>query len=243
MGPDGSIYFGFPDCIYNLGPPGTSFVSKHGNLYAINQDGTEKWTFQISANSTPSIGADGTIYVGSDDGKLYAVNQDGTQKWTFQTGSRISSSPAIGPDGTIDVSSCDNHLYAINSDGTRKWAFETGGHIKSSPAIGSDGSIYEHVGTVDFIDRGVDATTGSILVQANFPNPKLILRPGMYAKVKLAARNVEGAILIPQRCVMELQGLHSVYVVNDSNIVSSRQITTGPDVGDYKLVENGLKAV
>ena len=105
----------------------------------------------------------------------------------------------------------------------------------------SDGSTYEHIGTIDFIDRGVDATTGSILVQANFPNPKLILRPGMYAKVKLAARNVEGAILIPQRCVMELQGLHLVYVVNDSNVVSSRQITTGPDIGDYILVENGLK--
>ena len=106
----------------------------------------------------------------------------------------------------------------------------------------SDGSTYDHTGTVDFIDRGIDATTGSILVQANFPNSNLILRPGMYAKVKLAARNVEGAILIPQRCVMELQGLHSVYVVNDSNIVSSRQITTGPSIGDYRLVENGLNA-
>ncbi len=92
------------------------------------------------------------------------------------------------------------------------------------------------------MDRGIDATTGSLLVQANFPNPKLILRPGLYAKVKLAARHVKGAVLIPQRCIMELQGLHSVYVVNDSNIVSSRQITSGPAIGDYQLVENGLKA-
>ncbi|MBE9484495.1 MAG: efflux RND transporter periplasmic adaptor subunit [Bacteroidetes bacterium] len=106
----------------------------------------------------------------------------------------------------------------------------------------SDGSLYDQMGTVDFVDRGIDATTGSLLVQANFPNPKLILRPGLYAKVKLAARHVEGAILIPQRCIMELQGLHSVYVVNDSNIVSSRQITSGPAIGDYQLVEDGLKA-
>ena len=106
----------------------------------------------------------------------------------------------------------------------------------------SDGSLYDQIGTVDFVDRGIDATTGSLLVQANFPNPKLILRPGLYAKVKLAARHVKGAVLIPQRCIMELQGLHSVYVVNDSNIVSSRQITSGPAIGDYQLVENGLKA-
>ena len=105
----------------------------------------------------------------------------------------------------------------------------------------SDGNTYEHTGTIDFIDRGIDATTGSILVQANFPNPDLMLRPGLYAKIKLAARNVDGAILIPQRCIMELQGLHSVYVVNDSNIVSSRQITTGSAIGDYRLVQSGLK--
>ena len=106
----------------------------------------------------------------------------------------------------------------------------------------SDGSVYEEMGVVDFIDRSVDASTGSILMQANFPNPKLILRPGLYAKIKAAVRNVKDAVLIPQRCVMELQGLHSVYVVNDSNVVESRQITTGPTTGDYWLVDKGLKA-
>ena len=106
----------------------------------------------------------------------------------------------------------------------------------------SDGSVYEEKGTVDFVDRGIDASTGSILIQANFPNPKLILRPGLYAKVKVVARNIKDAILIPQRCIMELQGLHSVYVVNDSNVVESRQVTTGPTIGDYWLIEEGLKA-
>ncbi|MBE9483426.1 MAG: efflux RND transporter periplasmic adaptor subunit, partial [Bacteroidetes bacterium] len=106
----------------------------------------------------------------------------------------------------------------------------------------SDESIYEEKGTVDFIDRSIDASTGSILIQANFPNPKLILRPGLYAKVKVVARNVKDAILIPQRCIMELQGQHSVYVVNDSNVVESRQLTTGPTTGDYWLIDKGLKA-
>lgn len=104
----------------------------------------------------------------------------------------------------------------------------------------SDGSIYEHMGAVDFIDRGVDATTGSLLVQGNFPNPDFILRPGLYAKVKVEMEVLEGAFLIPQRCVMELQGQYSVFVVNDSSKVEARQIVTGQRIDDYWLVSEGL---
>ena len=97
--------------------------------------------------SSPAIGADGTIYVGSNDNKLYAINFDGSRKWAFVTGGDIQSSPAIGADGTIYVGSNDKKLYAINSDGSKKWAFATGDWIRSSPAIGSDGTIY--VGSED----------------------------------------------------------------------------------------------
>jgi membrane fusion protein (multidrug efflux system) len=105
----------------------------------------------------------------------------------------------------------------------------------------SDGSVYEHKGTIDFIDRSVDATTGSILVQANFPNPESILRPGLYGKVKVEMEVEKDALLVPQRCVMELQGKYSVYVVNDSIKVESRQIEIGQKIGDYYLVTDGLK--
>ena len=122
-------------------------MSGHGddNLYAINPDGTQKWAFTTgySIISSPSLGADGTIYVGSTDDKLYAVNPDGTQKWAFATGNQISdSSPAIGADGTIYIGSLDDNLYAVNPDGTQKWTFPTGNSIYSSPAIGADGTIY-----------------------------------------------------------------------------------------------------
>ena len=105
----------------------------------------------------------------------------------------------------------------------------------------ADGSVYDHKGMVDFIDRGIDATTGSILVQGDFPNPDLILRPGLYAKVKVEMEVKKDALLIPQRCVMELQGQYSVYVVNDQNLVETRQIEPGQQVGDYWLVNAGLK--
>lgn len=104
----------------------------------------------------------------------------------------------------------------------------------------SDRSVYEHKGNVDFIDRGVDATTGTLLVQANFPNPEFILRPGLFAKVKIELEVLNDAILVPQRCVTELQGKYSVYVVND-NIIEARQIVTGPKIDDYIVISEGLK--
>lgn len=104
----------------------------------------------------------------------------------------------------------------------------------------ADGSVYPQPGTVDFIDRGIDPTTGSMLVQGNFPNPDFILRPGLYAKVKVKMEVIKGALMVPQRCVMELQGQHSVYVVDDNNVVESRQIVTGQRINDYWLVSEGL---
>jgi hypothetical protein len=63
--------------------------------------------------SSPAVGGDGTIYVGSRDYKLYAISPDGTLQWSFPTSHYVESSPAIGGDGTIYVGSIDNKLYAI----------------------------------------------------------------------------------------------------------------------------------
>ncbi len=95
-----------------------------------------------NVESSPAVGADGTIYVGSDDDNLYAVNPDGSQKWKFTTGNVVYSSPAVGADGTIYVGSVDHNLYAVNPDGSQKWKFTTGNVVFSSPAVGADGTIY-----------------------------------------------------------------------------------------------------
>ena len=97
---------------------GTVYVgSDDYKLYAINPNGTLKWSYTTGGAivSSPTIAADGTIYVGSWDSKLYAINPNGTLKWSYVTGNGIDSSPAIGADGTIYVGSEDHKLYAINS--------------------------------------------------------------------------------------------------------------------------------
>jgi len=104
-----------------------------------------------------------------------------------------------------------------------------------------DGSVYSHKGKPDFVDREVDTTTGAMLVQASFTNPEKLLRPGQFVRVRARARVVKDGILIPQRCVMELQGLHNVYVVNADNTAEIREITVGPKVGSDWLITEGLK--
>ncbi len=105
----------------------------------------------------------------------------------------------------------------------------------------SDGSYHPYNGEVDFINREVDASTGAILVQATFPNPDLILRPGLFARIEALMNFKIGALLVPQRCVSELQGQYSVFVVTDSNKVETRQVVTGEKIGDLWMIENGLE--
>ncbi|MEN6348506.1 MAG: PQQ-binding-like beta-propeller repeat protein, partial [Syntrophomonas sp.] len=127
-----------------------------GDLYAVDlADGRNKWTFDLGSwtFSSPVIGADGTVYVGTLTGKLFAVNPDGTQKWQYQlpaSGDNVNEilgDPSISVDGVIYVGGCagdsEGALYAFNPDGTLKWTFaEGGGSTECSPSIGSDGTIY-----------------------------------------------------------------------------------------------------
>ncbi|MCK5856484.1 MAG: efflux RND transporter periplasmic adaptor subunit [Bacteroidales bacterium] len=105
----------------------------------------------------------------------------------------------------------------------------------------ADGTTYDQLGHIDFIDRSIDQNTGTILVQASFPNPDGLLRPGLYSKVKVQTDLILDAIIVPQRCISELQGQFSVFIVNDSNKVESRPITIAYRAGDLAAISEGLE--
>ena len=107
-----------------------------------------KWTCTTHGSifkSSPAIGIDGTIYIGSYKA-FCAINKDGSLKWQYVTKDWIHSSPAIGDDGTIYVGSLEN-VYAFYPNGTLKWKYQALGWVDSSPAIGIDGTIY--IGSAD----------------------------------------------------------------------------------------------
>src|SRR6266481_2680323 len=105
----------------------------------------------------------------------------------------------------------------------------------------SDGSVYEHPGTIYFADREVNAATGAIRIAGVFPNPNNLLRPGSYGRVRVSARTRQGALLVPQRAVTELQGSHQVAVVGNDNKVSIRPVTVGERVGRMWIVSGNVK--
>ncbi len=105
----------------------------------------------------------------------------------------------------------------------------------------ADGTLYREEGRFYFVDRQVNQSTGAIRIAALFPNPRNILRPGGYAKVRAAVRVQKDALLVPQRAVSELQGGHQVAVVDDDNKVSIRTIHAGNQIGNQWIVTDGLK--
>lgn len=104
----------------------------------------------------------------------------------------------------------------------------------------ADGHLFDQTGAVDFLNRQVDPTTGSILVQATFPNPDRLVRPGQFARVRATLKNVEGASLVPQRCVKEFQGRFNLMVVDDDNTIQQKTVDIAGDYRDYYLISSGV---
>ena len=104
----------------------------------------------------------------------------------------------------------------------------------------AEGSRYPYKGTFYAIDRQVDVRTGTIRAAALFPNPAGFLRPGQFVRVHVSAGTNKGALLVPQRAVIELQGGCQVAVVDSDNIVQIRPVQVGERVGALWVISGGL---
>jgi len=121
---------------------------------------------------------------------------------------------------------------------------ETGKHDPDAPkleVILANGEVYPHEGHFYAVNRQVDERTGTLLVQALFPNTENLLRPGGYAKVRAATDVAKGALVIPQRAVVDLQGTFKVYVVQDDK-VTVREVVPGARTGSDWVISKGLEA-
>lgn len=106
----------------------------------------------------------------------------------------------------------------------------------------SNGEKYPYEGKILFADRQVDPATGTIEIVGAFPNPRRILRPGETAQVRAVTRVERGALVVPQRAVIQLQGEYEVAVVNPEDQVAIRPVQVGPQFGTEWVVSQGLKA-
>ncbi len=106
----------------------------------------------------------------------------------------------------------------------------------------SDGSIHPHKGRFFSASREVDPKTGTFNLTCAFPNPGNVLRPGQFARVRSTIQTLTDALVIPQRAVIETQGVRQVAVVQPDDIVALRRVKTGAQIGSGWVVEAGLAA-
>ncbi len=156
-----------------IGDDGIVYCSSYdGYLYALYPDGTMKWRTFVEGGTSPTIGADGTIYAGLN--QLHAVDPvDGSIKWNFTTGGWIlGSTPCTSLDGSIYFGTVtnliDGYLFALNPNGTEQWRTHIG-KSESAAAIDKNGTIY--IGGNDNLSNGYLYAFGKGPLQAEANGP------------------------------------------------------------------------
>ena len=106
----------------------------------------------------------------------------------------------------------------------------------------SDGSTYKHRGVIVAVNRQVDASTGTIQLQALFPNPDGLLRPGQFGRVRMRRADAgSAALLVPEASLIQVQGTTSLAVVGADNKVKLRKVEVGPAAGTSRIVVSGVE--
>lgn len=91
-----------------------------------------------------------------------------------------------------------------------------------------------------FIDRAVNVQTGTLRIRAEFPNPAQILRPGMFARIRIELGTRQNCLTVPERALVELQGKTFVWVVTENNTATQREVTKGEKIGPNHIIDSGL---
>ncbi len=105
----------------------------------------------------------------------------------------------------------------------------------------ADGTVYPHRGLLVAANRQIDASTGTIQMQALAPNPDGLLRPGQYARVRIKRRDAgHDALVVPDKALISVQGTYSVAVVGADNKVQLRRVELGPSSRGSQIVEKGI---
>jgi membrane fusion protein, multidrug efflux system len=136
----------------------------------------------------------------------------------------------------------DREFLAIRRDiDAGRLKIPDGGRFKAAVKLG-DGSLYDKMGVVNFSDVRVNAQTGTSEARAEFANPGNHLRAGEFARVVLSGAVRPGAIVVPQRAVLESPKGKYAFIVNAENKAEVRPLEVGDWSGDGWIINSGLKA-
>lgn len=103
-------------------------------------------------------------------------------------------------------------------------------------------AAYPYRGSVYAISPTLDPKTGTVAVEARFPNPDGLLRPGGFARVRVIVERRPNAVLVPQTAIVKSQGVDTIYVVDANSVAALRTVTLGPQYKQSYVVQSGLRA-
>jgi RND family efflux transporter MFP subunit len=104
----------------------------------------------------------------------------------------------------------------------------------------SDPNAKPFQGKLDFAENRIDNESGTIRLRARFPNPDLVLQPGLFGRIQVEASNTYQAILVPDEAIGADQNERVVYVVGTDGTVSTKPVRPGPRLYGYRVIREGL---
>lgn len=133
------------------------------------------------------------------------------------------------------------YLSIVERDSLDRPLYDNTGLLTDVDMTLADGMLYPYKGVYKFTERAVDNRTGAVVIRVLFPNPERYLKPGQYVKVDANVGGGKGIVLVPQRAVMQSQGLNSVYVVGRDSTVAYRNVALGDTYGTEWGILDGLE--
>lgn len=104
-----------------------------------------------------------------------------------------------------------------------------------------NGEEHSETGRLVFVDRAVDAKTGTLRLRAEFENPRKNLRPGMFARVRIDLGTRDNCLEVPERALVDMQGKTFLWVVGDDGTATQRAVKVGEQNGSNLLITEGIK--
>ncbi len=172
--------------------------------------------------------------IGQNSANIGSYVGSGTKYTTLNTVSNIDSIYvylSIPTSRYLTIASNDSLGTLLYNDGAAFWNIEL---------TTADGKLFPHKGKYAFTERALNNQTGSIVVHIIFPNPQHSLKSGEFVKVKSNIGKKRPTIIVPQRSVIQTQGLNSVFVVDNNGTVTHRSVILGDTYGTMWEIRTGL---
>ncbi len=168
-----------------------------------------------------------------------AAQADGT--YLNQSNSQLTTVAVLSP-MWVNFSLSENEYQSLRDQVDRGQLRQAPNRNYTVEIVLVDGSMFPHTGQITFTDPAYNSQTGTFLIRVQVDNPKGLLRPNQYVRVRVKGATRPNAILVPQRAVLQGAKGHFVWVADKDSKAENRPVVVGDWSGDEWVISEGLHA-